>query len=378
MIQPETTTRRTRKTVGVALTAAVVLSLLACSSPSSPETSTPPSADAAADCVTAATASVEAARKEAAPYYPTDSKMSLNAGKSVWFIANSSFEIVQKTAAAFEDAAKAAGMTAKTYFSNGSVADSTAGIQQAINQKADGIVVMGDPAQLSNAIKEAADAKISIAWFSQDVSVPLPAAVKGSVPADWHADGALIGDWILADSGCDARVGILQAPTITSSANEAKGVTDRISELCPKCEVQTADIAFATLAADIPSGVRTIMTKQPDTAYIIASYDSLVPLVTAALAQVGSPDVKVIGHDGSPENLSLVRDGRQAIDIALPPVSYLGQYILDNLGTVMAGGTPRTEPLPSLLLDSKNIGASNDALFTGYADSLAQFEKAWQ
>lgn len=376
MIHPETPTRRARNLTGVAFAAAVVFSLVACGSPSTPA-NPDSSPDAATDCVTVATASVEAARKEAPPYFPTDSKMSSNAGKSVWFIANSSFEIVQKTAAAFEEAAKAAGMTAKTYFSNGSVADETAGIQQAINQDADGIVVMGDPAQLSNAIKEAADANVSLAWFSQDVSVPLPAAVKGSIPADWKTDGRLIADWILADSGCDAKVGILRAATVTSSANEAQGVIDRIAELCPKCVVQTADIAFATLSADIPNGVRTIMTKEPDTQYMVSSYDSLVPLASAALAQVGSTGVKVIGHDGSPENLDMVRDGRQAIDIALPPVAYLGQYILDNLGTVMSGGTPRTEPLPSMLLDSKNIGASNDALFASYSDSLSKFEEAW-
>ena len=120
------------------------------------------------------------------------------------------------------------------------------------------------------------------------------------------------------------------------------------------------------------------MTKEPDTKYMVSSYDSLVPLVSAALAQAGSAGVKVLGHDGSPENLNMVRDGRQAIDIALPPVAYLGQYILDNLGTVMAGGTPRTDPLPSMLIDAKNIGASNDDLFASYSDSLAKFEKAWR
>ena len=378
MIQPEITTRRVRNMMGVAFAAAVAFSLVACSTPAAPTVSPEPSSDAATACVTAATASVDAARQEAPPYFPTDSQMSSNAGKSVWFIANSSFEIVQKTAGAFEDAAQAAGMTAKTYFSNGSVADETAGIQQAINQNADGIVVMGDPAQLSNAVKEAADANISLAWFSQDVSIALPATVKGSIPADWKADGKLIADWILADSGCDAKVGIIRAATVTSSANEAQGVMDRIAELCPKCVVQTADIAFATLSADIPNGVRTIMTKEPDTKYMVSSYDSLVPLVSAALAQAGSAGVKVLGHDGSPENLNIVRDGRQAIDIALPPVAYLGQYILDNLGTVMAGGTPRTDPLPSMLIDAKNIGASNDDLFASYSDSLAKFEKAWR
>lgn len=370
--------RQVRSIASAVLTATLAVTLIACSSPASPDVTAPPNSNGTADCVATATASVDAARKEPAPYYPTDSKMSANAGKSVWFIANSSFKIVQDTASAFGEAAAAAGMTSKSYFSNGSVADGTAGIQQAINQGADGIVMMGDPSQLSNAIKEASDAGVSIAWFSQDVSIPLPAAVKGSIPADWHSDGRLIADWILADSGCDAKVGILRAPTVTSSANEAQGVIDRISELCPECEVQTADIAFATVSADIPNGVRTIMTKQPETKYLIASYDSLVTLVSAALTQVGTPDVKVIGHDGSPENLTLVRDSRQAVDIALPPVAYVGQYILDNLGTVMAGSTPRTDPLPSMLFDAENIGPSNDALFASYADSLANFTKAWR
>ena len=303
--------------------------------------------------------------------------MAKNKGKTIWMITDGSLQIIKETAAAVQAAATAAGMTAKIYYSSGTVADETAGIQQAINAHAGGLVIMGDPAQLTQAIGAAHAAGIPMTWFSQDTSATLPATVAGSVPDNWYADGQLIADWILADSGCNASVGILDVPVLTSSANEAKGIAAEIAAKCPSCRTYIQDVSLATLTTDIPGDVRTIMTQHPKTNYFAASYDSFVTFTDTELAQLGDSQVKVIGHDGNTANFDLIRQGKQALDIALPPVDYMGAYIVDDIGTAMTGGMPRTMPLPTRIVDSTNVGASGTDLFPSYANPVSQFTAAW-
>jgi ribose transport system substrate-binding protein len=331
---------------------------------------------AANDCVTKATAAVNAVRPEPAPAYPASSVMAKNKGKTVWLVTSSSLPILKQTGEAFVAAATAAGMTGKVWYSTGTVEDETRGIQQAIGQHADGLVLMGDPAQLTNAIKEAQDAKIPMAWFSQDATVQLPASITGSVPADWYADGKLAADWILQDSQCNAEVGVVKFSTLTSSAREAQGVQDELTALCPDCKVHTYEANIATFATALPQGIQTMLQQFPNVKYVVASYDSMVAPVNTGINQLGK-SVKVLGHDGNPENFDLIRQGKQVFDLALPPTSFMGAYIVNDIGEAMGGGTPATNVLPSRLIDSSNVGASGADLFPSYADSLGKYRAAW-
>lgn len=346
-------------------------------SPTSASPTTSVTTAAPDTCAADALARVNERRAEPPMELPqSPSMMTKNKGKTIWLVTSSAAPIIHETGDAFIKAASAAGMTGKVWYSKGTADDAARGIAQAIGQRAGGIVLMGNPDVLKNQIKDVSDAGIPMAFFSQDASVQLPDSIKGSVPIDWNGDGRLAGSWIEADSGCNAEVGVIRVPVLTSSSSQAAGVKEELETNCPACKVYVVDVELAKLATDLPSAVSNLLQLHSGVNYIVAGYDSSVPPVQAVVAQVGAK-VKVLGHDGNTTNADLIRQSKQSFDLALPPATWIAAKIVNEIGLVMAGDAPTKSPLPSRVVDDTNVGEAGTDLFPSYADALTRFQEVW-
>ncbi|MHC3003044.1 sugar ABC transporter substrate-binding protein [Gordonia sp. GN26] len=371
-----------RRAVG-ALLLGVALSLSACttatSSDNSASTDRTLSAEAA-KCVEGVSTSLGTAMEPTeliSPAGPLD--FSSLEGDSIWFISSSMNQFSTDMSAGAEEAAKAAGMKLVRFDGQGSSNRYNEGIEQAVAQQAAGILLVGiDPSLVSSALAVAGAAGIPVLnAINSDRSVPAPANMYGNLTSDFTMDGGAAADWMLTDSGCDVNVAIIYASQLPIWDNAAQGAKKRIEEQCSECDVTLLDIDFANVATSIGSELQSALQRNPDINYVFPVWDSAVTFVDPILATANSK-AKVVSRDGLQPNLDSIRDGGQAMTVAMPPTGWIGWIAVDDLARAMLGKPAPGYYIPTRVVDSSNIGkATPEDVFPNYVDYAAEFKEAW-
>lgn len=379
-----------RRIALVILLALTVGTVAACgSSSSSSSTASAPATDAAApgagttgaasDCASKSQAAVDAARAPIDVPAITPFNMKAAAGKSVWLINVTNNQLTTAIGEGFTAAAQAAGMTATVYDGKGILSTQLAGIQQAVDQRAGAIALLGvDPKLASQPLAAAIAAKIPLVdIFNGNASDPLPAGFAAHVDPDFVMDGALMADIALADSGCTATVGAFYASVLTVHNQLIAGVKNELSSLCPNCGLDVQDVDLSKLATDAALKTQTMLRKSPDINYLIPVFDSAVTFIQPA-AQAVNPKIKIISHDGVPANLDNVRKGNgQIADISFPPNDWMGWALVDVMGRAITGSPTSNVTIPVQLVDKTNATTSNESLFPKYAGFQDKYKVAW-
>lgn len=339
-------------------------------------------AGGSSECIAAVESAVQeglAPSELVAPTAPLD--LASLSGKSIWYITNSHNQFSTEMASGVEEAGKAAGVDVTVFDGQNSTSRYSEGINQAIAQGADGIILMAiQPSVVAEDLKDAEAAGIQVlSTLNGDPTEPVEAGTFGNFTADYTSDGELMAKWVLQDSGCTGKSVVIQSSPVHVWDLAAQGFAAATEELCPDdCAVKEIDLDPANIANDLGNQLQTTLQTEPDISYVVPVWDSAVPLVAPVVATAGRP-ITVFAHDGISESLELIAAGTdQQGTLAMAPPTWIGWAAFDEVARAMLGEKSPGYVIPTRLITEENVGDGSLAdVSPEYVDFQKAFTDAW-
>lgn len=303
-------------------------------------------------------------------------------GKHIWIITSTmAVPFVATIAHGVEAAAKVGGMETTLFDGKGDVSEWNRGMEQAVNEHADGIVTVGaSPELMKGPTADARAAKIPVVdALTADKTAPLVPGTFAHVTISFYHSGQLQADYAIAASGGKAHVLIFGDNEFPGEVSRVEGMQHEFKTLCPDCTVIVQDTQVGNLGVRLGRMAQTLLRRNPDVTMVLPTYDAqaiyIVPAIKAA--DLDNPPV-VVGSDAVDGNLNWIRQGNvQVADVGEPDV-WCGWAAVDEIARAMLGMPPVDERIPLRLFVKDNLqGVSNDenALFGG--DYAAAYRKLW-
>jgi ribose transport system substrate-binding protein len=268
-------------------------------------------------------------------------------GKTVWWIADQTQNILQQWAEAGADAAKVAGLNFHLFDPGSSVAEHVRAFNLAIAAKAD-VIVLGDgypavafSAQVADAQKHGIPVFSLVSHpFGADTE-PKVAGLVADVSYNYPEAGKLLADWFVADSKGKGRALIVYLKGIPSGDWELEGFKDELKRLGAETSFVEASTNFGpSEQADTVNVVSTAILRDPSIGYVIPPFDSQALFAQTGLAQLGptGAKIKTAGFNTIlPQMTNLQRGGTPLkIDLGGPNV-WLGYAAIDNALRALTG-----------------------------------------
>lgn len=345
------------------------------------ETETAEGDGAASECVAASQAVVDKWTAEVPLIGPSQQiDMAANAGKEYWLLLTLVNQFSGAVADGFEAAAEQAGVKAVVFDGKGTVNEWNKGLNQAVAQGADGIILWGIPPELvQEGLTAAVDAGIPVIdSVNGSVDDPLQPGILAHVDVNAYQWGDALASWMLVESDCNANVGVVWPPAFGGLDKIANQVRDTLAERCPECKFVSAEMDVANLATSLPEQTRTMLTANPDLNFFTPLFDSAVTFAAPVVSEF--PGVQIGSHDGVPSSLDMVRaGGPQTMDMTYPPNEYLGWALM----SIIAGLSQGLEvdqallQIPERMVTTETIPATNEEIWPAYADYAPVFLEAW-
>lgn len=378
------TRNRLRTLSGVTgVTALLALSLTACATGSGDAPTDNTSSAGDADCVAAVEPAVEAGLQPSELVAP-DAPLNVSelAGKSIWYITNSHNQFSTEMATGVKEAAEAAGMSMTVFDGQNSTNRYSEGINQAVAQGADGIILMAiQPSVVAEDVLDAQEAGVQVlSVLNGNPSDSVEPGTFGNLTADYTADGELMAKWVLADSGCTADAVVIQSSPVNVWNLASEGFVAAMNEYCPDdCSVDVIDLDPANIANDLGNQLQTKLQTNPDISYVVPVWDSAIPLVAPVVASAGR-DLTVFAHDGITESLQLIASGQdQQGTLAMAPPGWIGWAAFDEVGRAIVGEPSPEYVIPTRLVTTENVGSGSlEDVSPEYAGFQQAFTSAWQ
>lgn len=290
-------------------------------------------------------------------------------------------------------AAKAAGIEFVQYTNEGDPSQWVAGMNQAISQKADLIILEGgpDPAALGPQL-EAADKAgipvISTHRFDVDAVDEMLEKHKldAIVPAQhYFGSGELTADYAMVESDCKVNALLLEAADVQpTSAGITKRFQDELKKHCPDtCKAASVNMPFSDWAQKAAGEMQSKLNSDPTINFIAPNFDGGAVHARQAILSAGAEErVEIVAYNGSAPVMQMLQDGESVISEVGEPLERLGWQNIDQALRVLAGEEPTKEPTPVRLFDKSNIDEAGSPVkqTEGYGDASQHeegFKKLW-
>lgn len=306
--------------------------------------------------------------------------MAQNKGKKVFFVATlMAIPYVATLAEHVKEAGEAAGIEVVIFDGMGSPATQAKGIQTAIAQKADGIILQAvDPKLVANAVKDAADAGIPMIDANNgQPDDPTPAGIFGHVTPSTEKEGALQIDYAIANTDGKVTATMFNAPFFTVFQQRVKAMEKEVAELCPDCDFSVKD-TDPSKPTEIPSIVASVLRSKPDTNWVFPAFDSQMPQILQGLRLAQADDkVRIVGSDNTPDQMKLLLEADNPfVADSGNEVGWQGWAEIDLIGRAMAGEEPASYELPLRMFTKDNPPSVADGNWTG-ADYVTGYKELW-
>lgn len=381
-----------RTVLAILAALALVVVVSACGSSDSSSTSatgssTNASASAGNDCASKVKAMVAQEKAPMEPIIPdANVDMSKVAGKTIWYISPSQATgyalALSKTVKAATDAA---GLKLQIFDGKGQPDRFTQGLEQAVAQKAGGIILYGiDPGLVPNGLKAAKAANIPVLSVFTGKPAPADGSIFESINEDNDTNARQMARYAASITDCKVNAAVSFDTTYPALVTERDVIKDELGKLCPDtCKVQDHAMKLATMATDLGPSVQSLLQRNQDINVIFATFDQAATYEAPAVQQSGSK-AKIIGTNGLPPNIDSIRKGgAQVADVSYVPPEFMGWLSIDQLGRAMTGAETGENGKPYLMpvqtFDKENVGTSSDfaSLFPKLADYQSQFTAKW-
>lgn len=281
-----------------------------------------------------------------------------------------------------QSAAKAMGWTPSPIFDGEFTPAKQAGfVQQAIQQKYDGIILVSiDANSIKAAIDAAEAAKIPIACVM--CANPSFKGTVHDVSTGGVAEGEAIGTWVASQAEPGAKIVAFDDKSFPIVAERRKNAIAKIEEYCPECDVEELDFPTSDLAKAGAPTFTAMLSSHPagQLDFVMAPYDpAAIPFAKAA-EQQGRDDYKMTGYDASPDYLTLIKAGTGgAAATTAVPFPYASWGAMDQVARVKSGGEAwESDRLPSALVTAENADEFGKFGFlTPDFDFKAKFLELW-
>jgi ribose transport system substrate-binding protein len=315
-------------------------------------------------------------------------------GKKVWIISPGQIgESASIPTNAAKEAGELVGWKMNLFDSKLDVANFSLGIRQAIAARADGLILHSiDCPLVKQALTEARKANVKVlAYYSLDCDDP---SVKGEPLYDGSVNfgsqfgdyaaltrawGAAKADWVIAKTQGRAKVISFKEDELLVVKYIREGFEEGLKK-CKTCEiVKTVDFTLADLGPKLQQKAQGALLQHPEANAIHVPYDSAVLLgISAALIESGrNEQIELIGGEGFPSNVQLIRDNKGQDAANAFPSKWTGYAAVDSLNSLFHGDKPQDSGIGYKLIDKEhNLPAAGQG-YEPTVDYKAAYRKAW-
>jgi ribose transport system substrate-binding protein len=306
-------------------------------------------------------------------------------GKKIFNIPiSTSIPFIQTIDEAMATVAKKYGIELIEFTNEGKPTEWAQGIQQAINQKADLIVLQGapEPKILQPQLKAAKKANIPVVvthWY--DATQPLPPNVTAQVPVAFSTGAQLEAAWAISDTEGKANALVVQSAEAPPSAPMVAAIEEQF-KACAECKLTVVDVPIADWATKVQTTVQSALVKDPSINYVIPLYDAMAPFAATAITASGKTgQVGVATLNGTPAVLKLIQDGDIVRMDVGESLDWIGWANMDQAMRILTGNDPVENENTALRVFSKdNVDEAGTppAVDKGYGDAYVEgYTKLW-
>jgi ABC-type sugar transport system, periplasmic component len=199
--------------------------------------------------------------------------------------------------------------------------------------------------------------------------------------------GALMADWIIANSGGHANVVYVDIPLYPSLVGQGQGAQSEISKLCPSCTFATLPVSVTQLGAgQVPAAIVSYLQAHPSINYLYLSFQDLDAGVAGALRTAGlTSKVKIVGTEGQATQLHEIVSGQEAMWSILPE-PYVMWEVVDwmarlSVGALTPASLAATDEGVAFIADTPAAATAqlteNGGNWAGPTNYEAQFKQLW-
>jgi ribose transport system substrate-binding protein len=300
-------------------------------------------------------------------------------GKTIFTIPIASYiPYITQTDQRMEKVAKKYGYKWIEFANQGQPSEWATGVQQAIQQKVDLIVLQGaPPPQLlvpQLAAAKAAGIPVLLTHII-DPSEPVPAGVTLAVPAPFKKAARLEADWTIKKTKGKANVLIITSNEVLPTTGIKKALANEYRKRCGStCTYKFVNVPVSDWATKIGTEVQSALQADPTINYIIPIYDSMAGFVLPAVKTAGKEKtVHVATYNGTPFVMDLLRAGDVVNMEVGEDLDWLGHANMDAAMRILTN-----QPLPkSKLLDEQTPVRVFDATNVAEAGTPAVIDKGY-
>jgi ribose transport system substrate-binding protein len=282
------------------------------------------------------------------------------------------------------EAAKVAGVKLIQFNNEGSPSQWVNGMNQAIAQRVDLIILEGspDPRALAVQLAEAKDAGIPvISTHFYDESIAQEQLkqldLAAIVPANHYlGSGTLTASYAMLASDCKVNAVILEASEVQpTSPGITKQFQKTLAESCPDvCKAQAVSIPFGEWAQKAAVELQTRLSADPSINFISPAFDQGAIYARQAIVSAGAEDrVRIVAYNGSAPIMQMLADKQSVIVDVGEPLVWLGWHNIDQALRILSGVEPTKVGTPLRLFDESNIADAGQPVdqVAGYGDAEA-------
>ncbi len=322
------------------------------------------------------------------PGRPFDAKQA--AGTTIFSIQeNSTNPFTNTIVAGMKEVAAKNGMKIVDYPNQGQRTQWIQGIQQAISQKADVIVLSGGtigPIYFKEQAAAAHRAGIPIVTVvDRDLTQDAEPGTAARVGQPYAEAARLDADWIIKQTKCAANVLVITSNELIAGDINSKAAQDEFDRYCGDgCKTRFVNVPLAQWATKIGTTTQTEVSSNPDLNYVFPLYDAMSQFAAPAIQLGGGiKRVKIATFNGTPGILRMIQTADTVEMIVGENETHLGYAAMDQAMRLMTGADPIADGdygIPLRVFDDSNVDETGvpPEYGAGYGDQWRNgFLEAW-
>jgi ribose transport system substrate-binding protein len=312
------------------------------------------------------------------------------AGKTIFSIQeNSTNPFTNTVLAGMKEVAGKVGMKVIDYPNQGQRTQWIQGIQQAISQKADVIVLSGGtigPIYFREQAAAASRAGIPIVTVvDRDLTQAAEPGTAARVGQPYAEAARLDADWMIKQTKCDANVLVITTNELIAGDINSKAARDEFAKHCGGgCKTRFVNVPLSEWATKIGTTTQTEVSSNPNLNYVFPLYDAMSQFVVPAIQLGGGIGrVKVATFNGTPGILRMIQTGDTVEMIVGENETHLGYSAMDQAMRLVTGADPIGDGdygIPLRVFDDSNVDETGvpPKYGAGYGNQWRDgFLKAW-
>ncbi len=276
-----------------------------------------------------------------------------------------------------------AGLDVSVFNNNGTPAEWSQGVTDALSDNADSIDLLAglDPAAISAQVTRATgDGKSVVATHLYDVNQDVDPNITAATNIPYEQAGRLLADWAIVKTEGQANVLLTVITQVNSTAPMVEGINDEFATRCgDSCSITEIDTTIADLGK-LQQQVQSALTANPDINYVINLYDSAqAPQTVAAINALGRDDLKIATFNGTPEILEMIEPGSVIEMDVGENLEWIAYGAIDQHLRLLTGGEATTTPnLPIRVFDETNVSEATAGANAGFGDAYGDaYRELW-